>query len=88
MREKVGTDGELLAALDQQNLAARVAESDAVSVRIERATEMAARLREPKVQVVSLERATLRSEQDVQDWLDRQQKRLLTGVKNGPVLIS
>lgn len=88
VQEKVGTDGELLAALDQQNLTARAAETDAVSGRMQRAAEIAARLLEPKVQVVSLERATLRNETDVQDWLDRQQKRLLAEVKNGPVLVN
>ncbi len=86
--EKVGTDDALLDALDQQTLATRAAETDAVSGRVQRAIEMAARLLEPKVQTVSVERATLRSEADVEAWLERQRKRLLAEVKKGPVLIN
>jgi hypothetical protein len=86
--EDIGTDQALLAALDQQNLTARAAEADAVSGRVQRAVEAAARLLEPKVQTVALERATLRSDADVRAWLERQEKRLLAEVKKGPVLIS
>jgi hypothetical protein len=34
------------------------------------------------------ERATLSSEQDVQNWIDRQQKTLLAAIKDGPVLVN
>jgi len=83
----VSTDEALLASLDARPLAAREAEADAVRGRVARALELAARLLEPKVRTIALERATLRSEQEVRDWLARQEKRLLDAVKQGPVLI-
>jgi hypothetical protein len=86
--EEVATDEALLTALDRQNLPARAAEADAVPGRVQRALETAARLLEPKVRVVTLERATLRSDADVRAWLGRQEKALLAEVKQGPVLIN
>jgi hypothetical protein len=86
--EAIGTDEALLAALRQQNLTARAAEADAVPGRVQRALEMAARLLEPKVRTVMLERTTLRSEEDVHAWLGRQETVLLAELKQGPVLIN
>jgi hypothetical protein len=40
------------------------------------------------VLTVSLERSTLRSEQEVDAWLGRQKSRLLEGLKQGPVLVN
>lgn len=86
--EEFGSDDALLAALDRQDLAARVAQADAVPGRVQRALEAAARLREPKVRTVALERGTLRTEAEVRAWLDRQEKSLLAEVKLGPVLLN
>ena len=41
----------------------------------------------PLVQPLSLESATLRTEDEVHGWLGRQEKVLVAAVKNGPVLI-
>lgn len=84
----VTTDDALLASLDSRPLAAQQAEADAISGRVGRALELAAKHLEPKVRVISLERATLRSEQDVRDWLGRQEKLLVAEVKKSPVLVS
>ena len=74
------------------NLMARyqftLAERDAIPGRVQQAIERAAKLLEPKVQTVSLERSTLRSEQEVDAWLGRQKSRLLEGLKQGPVLVN
>lgn len=86
--DAVGTDDALLAALDAQNLAARASEADAVSGRVQRALELAARQLEPKIRTVALERTTLRSDADVQAWLERQRTLLLAEVKKGPVLVN
>ena len=83
----VSSDEALLASLDSRPLVARQAEADAVVNRIARALEQAARLLEPKVQMTGLERATLRTEQDVRDWVARQEKLLLAAIKRGPVWI-
>ena len=82
------SDAALLSALDARSLATREADADAVPGRVQRALEQAARLLEPKVRPLSIERATLSSEQDVQSWIDRQQKTLLAAIKDGPVLVN
>jgi hypothetical protein len=84
----VTSDDALLSNLDSRPLAAQQAEADAVSGRVGRALELAAKHLEPKVRMVNLERATLRSEQDVQGWIERQEKLLLEEIKKGPVLVS
>lgn len=86
--EAIGTDEALLSALDAQTLAARASEADAVSGRVQRAIELAARLLEPKIRTVTLERSTLRTESEVQAWLERQRILLVTELKNGPVLVN
>jgi len=43
---------------------------------------------EPKVQTITLERNTLRSEQEVDAWLERQKTRLLEALQQGPVLVN
>jgi len=84
----VTSDDALLASLDSRPLAAQQAEADAVSGRVGRALELAAKHLEPKVRMINLERSTLRSEQDVRGWLERQEKVLVAEVKKGPVLVS
>ncbi len=82
------TDEALLSTLDAQSLQARKSEADAVPGRVQRALELAARLLEPKVKMIVLERTTLRSPEEVTDWLGRQEKLLIEAVKTGPVLLS
>jgi hypothetical protein len=84
----VSSDEALLATLDARPLPARQAEADAVRGRLARALEMAAKLLEPKVRTIRLERATLCSEGEVRQWLARQEKLLLEAVEQGPVLVS
>ena len=80
-------DQGLLYALDTRSLAARAAEADAVSRRAQRALELAARILEPAVQTVALDRATLRTKDDVHVWINRQETVLLDAVARGPVLV-
>jgi len=37
--------------------------------------------------MVTIERATLRSEADVEKWVEKQKKRVLDALKQGPVLV-
>lgn len=83
----VATDEALADCLDRRSLAGVRAETDAVPVRAARAVEQAARLLEPKVRPVALERATLRDAIEVEAWAERQKKALLEAVGNGPVLV-
>jgi hypothetical protein len=82
------SDAALLAALDTKSLPARQSDADTVQGRVQRALEQAARLLEPKVRPVSIERATLSTDDDVQQWIDRQRKTLLAAIKDGPVLVN
>lgn len=82
------SDEALVAGLEARPLTARQAEVDAIASRAQRAVERAAKLLEPKVQPVSLERAMLRSEEEVRDWLTRQETRLLEAVRRGPVQVN
>jgi len=84
----MSSDGALLATLDVRPLCARQTEADAVPGRVQRALEQAARLLEPKVRSISIERATLATEADVRQWVERQQQILLAAIKDGPVLVN
>lgn len=87
-RPDVATDEALADALDRKPLSGIQAEVDAIAGRVNQAIERAARLLEPKVQTVTLERSTLRDPAEVEAWIDRQKAILLSKVANGPVLVS
>ncbi len=61
---------------------------DAVRQRQANAAMKAARKAEPTVQTVPLERATLRTPEDVEAWTARQKERLLKAIERGPALVS
>ena len=60
VKPDVTTDEALADTLDRKPLSSTQAEIDAIAGRVNQAIERAARLLEPKVQTVTLERATLR----------------------------
>lgn len=84
----ITSDESLLAHLNTKSLNSTRTEMDAIPGRVQQAIERAAKILEPKVQHVTLERMTLRNETDVNDWLERQRMRLTEAVKQGPVLIN
>lgn len=84
----VSNDEALGRYLDARPLRVALAERDAIPGRVQRVIERAATLLEPKVQTVTLERSTMRSEQEVEAWLGRQKMKLLEGLKQGPVLVN
>jgi hypothetical protein len=88
IRGDLSSDQSLVAALDSRNLISRRAEKDAVAGRVDEALRLAAQLLEPKVQFVSLEKITLHTPEDVRQWLERQEKKLLASLANGPVQVS
>lgn len=85
---ELSTDAALLSALDARSISARNAETDAVPGRVQKALEKAARLLEPKVRSISIERSTLATAADVDAWVERQKKTLVEAIKDGPVLVS
>lgn len=84
----IASDEALVSALDGKSLSSRDAEVDAIPGRVQKALEQAARLLEPKVRSVTIERSTLATEADVETWLDRQKKALVAAIKDGPVLVT
>lgn len=81
------SDSTILVALDARNLATRKAEADAVSGRVANALQAAAILLEPQVRPIAVEKALLKSPDDVRQWAERQQKALLEAVEKGPVQV-
>lgn len=84
----VANDDALVAHLDQKPLSNIHAEIDAIAGRVALAIERAARLLEPKVQTVTLERSTLRDVAEVEAWVKRQTVTLIEAVRHGPVLVN
>jgi hypothetical protein len=87
-KPNVTTDDALADTLDRKPHSGIQAEVDAIAGRINQAIERAARLLEPKVQTVTLERSTLRDPTEVEAWTERQKATLLSKVANGPVLVN
>lgn len=87
-KPNVTTDEALAETLDRKPLSSAQAEIDAITGRVNQAIERAARLLEPKVQTVTLERATLRDAAEVDAWIERQKTTLLEKLANGPVLVN
>jgi hypothetical protein len=86
VKPDVSSDEALGRHLDARPLKVALAERDAIPGRVQQAIERAAKLLEPKLRAVSIERATLRNEEDVNQWLIRQKAALLQALKDGPVL--
>ncbi len=84
----VASDEALVAHLDQKPLSNIQAEIDALAGRVALAIERAARLLEPKVQTIMLERCTLRDAAEVEAWVERQTATLIEAVRHGPVLVN
>ncbi|PKO87722.1 MAG: BREX system P-loop protein BrxC [Betaproteobacteria bacterium HGW-Betaproteobacteria-10] len=88
VKANIASDDALAGHLDQKPLSNIQAEIDAIAGRVNQAIERAARLLEPKVQTVTLERSTLRDVAEVEAWIDRQKATLLAKVASGPVLVN
>ena len=86
-RSDISSDEALISALDRMSLSQRRAEIDAVRSRTTRALNLAAQKLEPRVRAIAIERTTLRTREDVVAWTERQQKKLLDAIADGPVLI-
>ena len=84
----IANDDALASRLDQKPLSSIQAEIDAIAGRVALAIERAARLLEPKVQTVTLERSTLRDAAEVEAWIERQKTKLIEAVRQGPVLVN
>jgi hypothetical protein len=86
-RADVSTDQALAESLDHRSLASLSMEADAVSGRVQRALEKAAALLEPEVRLLRLPSATLRTEADLDGWLERVKTQIAEQMRHGPVLV-
>lgn len=88
VKADIASDDALAGHLDRKPLSSIQVEIDAISGRVNQAIERAARLLEPKVQTVTLERSTLRDAAEVEAWVERQKATLLAKIGDGPVLVN
>jgi len=83
----IGTTEEILGTLSTVKLNELRAISDALPARFTNAVTDAAKLLEPKAQTVALPSVTVRDEAELQAWLDDVKARVLTKLKDGPVIL-
>lgn len=83
----IGTDEEILAALQQCNLADRRNLLDAVPQRFSRALEEASKLLEPAAVRLTLPAATIKNTDDLNTWLADVRTQVEEQLKSGPVIL-
>lgn len=83
----IGTRKELIAALEQHPLSRWSDRIEALSSRFARAREMAAKALEPETQTVHIPRRTLKTEQDINAWVQEVKDKLNAALSKGPVVI-
>lgn len=83
----VGDEESLLEALSVRDLEGWDELAAALPTRFARARAEAARAHEPKAQTVSLRSETLRTEEDVKDWIEETEAELLRRLSDGPIVI-
>ena len=86
-RDPAGTEEEILAALQARTLADRRNLVDAIPQRFGRALDETSRLLEPKAQRVLLPGATLKTTQDLEEWLQEVRSLVEEKLNEGPVIL-
>lgn len=84
----IGDDSSLLRTLEETPLTNWKTKADALSQQFRNAALQAARLLEPQIQYVGLTSATLKSPEDVMDWVEETREDLMERIKDGPIIIS
>jgi hypothetical protein len=87
VKEAIGTDDEILAALRSCTLGERRNLLDAVPQRFSRALDEASRLLEPKAQRVMLPGATIHNATELEQWLVGVRKHVEEKLRDGPVIL-
>ncbi|WNZ28441.1 MAG: BREX system P-loop protein BrxC [Candidatus Bathyarchaeota archaeon] len=83
----VGTRSELIKELDERSIQSWNERTYALTERFARAREMAAKELEPKTQIVDIPRQTIKTEEDIESWLQEVKKLLKAALKKGPIII-
>jgi hypothetical protein len=84
----VGSEADLIRALDQIALPNWKTKIDALPQQFARAAMAAARLLEPKTQNVHLKSGTLKTEAEVKAWLIETEEALIERLQKGPLVIN
>ena len=84
---KLGSYEALVEALEKHPMKTWKDRIDSLSKRYERAYEKAVKLAEPDTHAVELPKRTLKSENDIESWLDEVAKQLRAAITKGPVVI-
>ena len=84
---KIGTRFELMQALEQYPIKSWQDRIDALSSRFANVRELAAKTLEPEAQSVILPRRTLKTEQDIEAWLQEVREKLKAILSKGPIII-
>ncbi len=86
-RDPGGTEAEIIAALQARSLTDRRNLLDAIPQRFSRALAEAASLLEPKAQRVVLPSATVKSSQELEQWLEEVRQLVEDKLQEGPVIL-
>lgn len=84
---KVGNEEEILKTLQEKSLADRWTLLDALPVRFQKALEEAAKLLEPKATKVTLPGATIKTEDELEQWIESVRTEVKKKLKDGPVIL-
>jgi hypothetical protein len=84
----VGSEADLIRTLEQTALPAWKTKTDALPQQFARAAMAAARRLEPKTQSVRLTSGTLRTKNEVSEWLAEAERKLLEKLNDGPIVIA
>ena len=84
----VGSEPDLIRTLEQTALPAWKTKTDALTQQFARAAMATARRLEPKTQNVRLTSGTLRTKNEVSEWLAETERTLLEKLNDGPIVIA
>ena len=84
---KVGGTDEVLATLEKMSLSALADRVAALSSRFDAVLVAAAELMEPEAQFVKLPGRTIKTDQEIEVWLNDARATIQNALKNGPVII-
>ena len=84
----IGDDSSLIGTLEETPLSNWKTKIDALPKQFSNAALSAARLLEPETQTVKLTSGTLKTEDDVRNWINRTEQELLERLEDGPIVIS
>jgi len=84
---QVATTDDVLATVDHLSLASFADRVAAMPARFEQVAQAAAELCEPQAQFVQVPRRTLRTDEEIDTWVDDVKQQLKAALQNGPIVI-